>query len=475
MLCVRYTMEGKNHELFLVGIRRKLMSGQIFWGEKGEYGPFSRQEDGWPHAGEVIRHYRRKQHMQPKELALRYSTATRSKATARWILKMEQKNEVPTDINRRRILANILDIPPILLGIASLPLTQQIPQIAAAQTPQVTAILQQRPLIDLASYEQYIRNRWLLSYTGEEDIEEVVSRISELEELEKMSSGEFQRRIWQILNAYYQLASDVTRHQGAFSLAFPYANNAVRVTRLLASPGYLAAALYRRGYTLLEWAIFGDASAFGIMNDTPDKTKLHSARSDFEEAMPHARPQLKGAILLEMSRVQGLLKDKLLSLNLVLSAQDQVDAGSTLSDPLEQILLDGALNGLNEGMYLLGKTASLITLGKTTTAIELLDGLEELKQGKGIARNHTRRVGYIDLLYAQASLGTRDYTTAVTRATSAFQTFRDIRTAEKIAWVKSIHRTLTEKSGNAPEVKRLGEMLSLHYKKKPSPKKEREE
>ncbi len=33
------------------------VSEMIFWGEKGEYGPFTVQEDGWPNAGEVIRHY----------------------------------------------------------------------------------------------------------------------------------------------------------------------------------------------------------------------------------------------------------------------------------------------------------------------------------------------------------------------------------------------------------------------------------
>ena len=58
---------------------------------------------------------------------------------------------------------------------------------------------------------------------------------------------------------------------------------------------------------------------------------------------------------------------------------------------------------------------------------------------------------YIDLLYAQASLGTRDYTTAAIRAAGAFRTFRDIHTMEKIAWVTRIHHILAEKAGHNRE------------------------
>jgi transcriptional regulator with XRE-family HTH domain len=438
------------------------MSEMIFWGDRGEYGPFHMQEDGWPHAGEVIRHYRRKIQMSAEELARRYGEAIHAQVTARWILKMEQQNKVPMDITRRRILAKILDIPPLLLGLASLeaityhpPTTEQIPRASAA--------LKQTSFVDLTPYEQYARNCWLLSYTGKETLEEVVTNMWELEQCERQSSGDFQRQVWYILNIYYQLASDMTRHQGNFTAAWMYANNAVRVTRLHGIRDFLAAALYRRGYTSLEWAIFGDHVAAGKMNREPDKKKLRAALVDFDEALPYARAQLKGAIWLEISRAQGSLQELSLSLSMANAAEGMIDAGSNLSDPLEQILLEGALNGLNEGMYLLGKTASFIVLGRTT-AIELLDDLEALKNGKGIARNQARRLAYADLLRAEASLGTKDYTTAVTRATSAFQTFQDIQTLEKIARINAIHSKLAEKCPNHFEVKSLGKMLKKQYK-----------
>lgn len=441
------------------------MTNMLFWGEGGEYGPFRKQDDGWPHAGDVVRHYRRKRQMRAEELARRYGTAIQANVTARWILKMEQENKVPMDITRRRLLVSILEIPPILLGLASLEHLTYQPQIAPQPpVPPVPVLTHIRPL-DLASYHHYAQAHWLLSYTGAESLAEVIAQIADVEQWETQSSGEFRRSIQHVLNSHYQLASDMVRHKGNFTGAWHYANQAVRVTRALNLGDLLAAALYRRGYINLEWAIYGNWVSRGIINQEPEREKLEAALIDFTEALPMARPQLKGAIWLEMSRIHGLLRSPALSLSLLSQAANMVDAGSSLSTPHEQILLEGALNGLNEGMYLLGKTATLIALGRTTTAIDLLDDLEDLKNGKGIVRNQARRLAYADLLRAEASLGTRDYVTAAVRATSAFQTFRDIQTIERIASINQLSHQLSILCPTHPEVKHLGKLLHEYYQK----------
>ncbi len=438
------------------------MSDAIFWGEKGEYGPFTVQEDGWPNAGEVIRHYRKKRKMSAEDLAQQYSKGIGEQATARWILKMEQQNKIPVDITRRRILMKILDIPPTLLGLASLSQIAYAPTSGTAQKP---SVLQRNiSTLDVAKYDQQARDRWLLSYTGKEDSEEIISSINVLEVLEHQSNGEALKYVREVLNSHYQLASDIARHQGDFATAYHYANNAVRVTKLVGIHDFVAAALYRRGYTHLEGGIFGDNVLIGRINHEPDRKQIEQAIVDFEEALLHARPQLKGAIWLELSRAQGIVQNTSVSLRLLSQAENKVDSGSTLTDPVEQILLEGALNGLSEGMYLLGKAASLIVLGRTSTATELLDDLEELKSGKRIARNQTRRIAYADLLRAEAALGTRDYITSASRAISALQTFQDIYTVERIAWINDIYSKLVERYGSHSEVKVLGKMLSDYYK-----------
>lgn len=449
------------------------MEKKVFWGEQGEYGPFTKQDDGWPNAGEVIRHYRRINNMSAEGLAKRYreelakqdGNIARTSISARWILKMEQKNQVPADLTRRRILAKMLDIPLQLLGLASL---EMVTRHTATDTllQYTSASLEQTSFAELTTYEEFARIRWLLSYTGEETLEEVVKNILELEQYESQSSGDFQKQIWKTLNSHYQLASDIHRHRGNFSAAWNYANNAVRVTKLININDFLAAALYRRGYVSLEWSIYGNQVFLGIMNHQPEKKLLNASITDFEEAIIQARVQLKGAIYLELSRAQALLQNTSLSRHLTISAENMVNAGKNIHDPLEQILLEGALSGLNEGMYLLGKTASLIALGRTTTAIETLDDLDELKNGKGIARNQVRRLAYADVLRAEASLGTKDYITSATRAINALQIFQDIQTTERIAWINTIHQTLNKKCGHHPEVKRLGKMLTDHYKKR---------
>ena len=438
------------------------MKEKLFWGEKGEYGPFSVQENGWPHAGEVIRHYRRRLHISAGELADSYGKAIGEHITARWIFKMEQQNKVPTDITRRRVLAKILGIPPLLLGLASLEqVTFNLAEEAVQQSTPAT--LKRLPSIDLDKYEQYARSQWMLSYTGEENLEEIVASIAVLEDLENQGSENLQTYVRSILNAYYQLASDIARHQGNFAVAWFYANNAVRVAKLRRVNDFIAAALYRRGYTNLEWGIFGDQVMHGVMRSEPDRKKIEAAINDFEQALPEARPQLKGAIWLELSRAQGILGRKSLALSLSNQAGNMVSTGSNITDPVEQILMEGALNGLNEGMYLLGKAASLISIGHTTTAIEVLDDMEDLKNGRGIARNQTRRLAYIDTLHAEASIGTKDFMTAATRSISALQTYIDIGTIERIAWIRSIYERLALKRSNNPEVNLLGKMLTEYY------------
>ena len=84
------------------------MEERMLWGERGEYGPFSSQADGWPNAGEIIRYYRKHCSMSADQLAEEYGQTINAQITRRWILKMEQLNLVPTDITRRKALSTIL-------------------------------------------------------------------------------------------------------------------------------------------------------------------------------------------------------------------------------------------------------------------------------------------------------------------------------------------------------------------------------
>src|SRR5260221_4331910 len=151
------------------------MTKPVYWGEGGEYGPFSVQEDGWPNAGEVMRAYRLKLGLSAAEVARRYSEALKSLSkckkegapvkpvSATWILNMENENRVPTDITRRRLLADLLQITPMLFGLASFAQVLFKPKAETSALPMGPTILKQDLSPALPRYEREIRAFWLLN------------------------------------------------------------------------------------------------------------------------------------------------------------------------------------------------------------------------------------------------------------------------------------------------------------------------
>jgi hypothetical protein len=83
------------------------MSGLYYWGDQGQFGPFSEGNDGYPHSGEVVRHYRVVvNRISATRFGKLYGQALGEKPKTRiWVLQMERTNAVPLDITRRRIIA----------------------------------------------------------------------------------------------------------------------------------------------------------------------------------------------------------------------------------------------------------------------------------------------------------------------------------------------------------------------------------
>jgi ribosome-binding protein aMBF1 (putative translation factor) len=86
------------------------MEEKFYWKDKQDnvYGPFRMDDEGNPHAGDVVQHYRLLKHM---------STATLGKElgkSARWVQLMEKENMVPELISRRKALIRTLGIPSLL-------------------------------------------------------------------------------------------------------------------------------------------------------------------------------------------------------------------------------------------------------------------------------------------------------------------------------------------------------------------------
>src|SRR5579864_4758959 len=114
------------------------MCTKYMWGNNREYGPFSADEDGYPCCGEVVRFYRVLKRYRAVEFAALYGRALGEKPkTEIWVLTMERTNDVPTDITRRRVIADILGIPYVLLGISEALAKTPLQVDTSADTPEL--------------------------------------------------------------------------------------------------------------------------------------------------------------------------------------------------------------------------------------------------------------------------------------------------------------------------------------------------
>lgn len=449
------------------------MGEKVYWGEHGEFGPFTRQEDGWPHAGEVIRKYRRSMNMSAELLANRYGEELAkhfggeagAKITARWILKMEQKNQIPTDIVRRRILANILDIPPFLLGLATLEPVMSTRQIIQKQTATVLTSTS----LDLEYHDKEARMLWQLHYaqTAQNELKDLFKNIKELKPLHQTAKGSLKRSLSEILNSYYRLAATILRDRGNFERAFFFANEGVSLSKAmgtdLSALQIASASQYTRGVVNFAWGVFGNSVRQGHIYF--QKEKVQAALLDFEQALKYASPQMRGIIYSEMARAKALVAgsptDITIALTLLEQSEQFLDVDSN-DDFYLQILLNGDLKGLDKKRLILGRAKTFLAMKRPGKALDEFSELEILQEGS----QHMRRRGWTQVLYAQAAFALGDFSSATEKTLHALSCCQEACSITHLARINELYIHLLASSYKAhADVKRLGRLLSKIFPK----------
>lgn len=449
------------------------MEAKVFWGAQGEFGPFTRQQDGWPDSGEVIRYYRRLRQMSAETLANRYGEELvkhfgkecETKITARWMLKMEQKNQIPTDIVRRRILATLLDIPPFLLGLASL--EAAIPrQITQMQIPSVLTYTS----LDLERHEKEARMLWQLHYaqTAQDALNSLSEHINSLIPIHQRAKGNLERRLSELLNSYYRLAATILRDQGDFEKAYSLANESVSMAKTMGTDSYAlqiaSASQYTRGVVNFAWGVFGNHVKQGAISF--QKEKIQAAIRDFEQALKYASLQLKGIIYSEMARAKALVAhsptDITIALKLLEQAEQFLDAGS-YDDFYTQILLNGDLKGLDKRRLVLGRAKTFLAMKRPGKAIDEFSDLEIFPEGS----QHTRRRGWTQVLYAQAAFDLGNFSGAVEKALNAFSSCQEAHSITHLARIKELYTQLLKSPYKThTDVRHLGRLLNEVFPQK---------
>jgi hypothetical protein len=459
------------------------MLEKVYYGEYGEYGPYTPQEDLLPDAGEVHRDFRSRMPMSVEEYVEAYNKKVaefNAKYTRKprrklpliqpsWVYKMEKYNLVPTDPDRRRMIAEIIKAPLWLFGLVT------VEEVILKQRQITAPSPVKKHTIDLLPYEENVRTFWRFHYTSnaQNELYAITKTISELELYEQQVRGNLQKHIRELLYSYYALAGNITRDQNNYLQAFTYTNNAVRVAKSLQQDAInetqrkeihrlVATAQYERGYIRLGWGLYGKQDARGSFH--LDQAHIQAAIADFEEASKYASPSLKGSVLQELSRAQGFRRrrgmDSTLAQKTVEAAGNWIGIVSTKDDPYVQIVQDGRLGGLTEGAHHLGRAVTFNAVGRPDMAKQALDDLEELTTGR-IPRDQIRNNTWVDIVWAQAALGLKDFDMATVKATNALLACQDINSVVNIAIIQNMYAQLLQTSyKEKQEVKNLGKLLA---------------
>ncbi len=456
----------------------RLVPPVSYWGEGGIYGPFEVQTEGewtgWPHAGQVMRYFRKKAKLSAKAFGILYGREVNEDGSAvseRWMLEMELENKIPVDITKRKTIARLLKIPPILFGLATLEevtleLRPHMLPIVAGQTHL------QRVAVDTTKYQNNVHTIWQLHETSSAGsaFSQLYSDIQDLESLESQTQGDLRYHVQEMLLSDLILATHVVRDQRQFGEAYHYANEAVRVAKSTEDSDLIATALFTRGWTRLEWGMFGtiEQGMFQVQQD-----KIKGAIHDFQEALDlfpaqnnkeRMHPQLLGVLTMEMSRAQAILavaKSENISPSILIALDNVADTvdKQQIDDPYTRVLMRGSRTSWHESSYLNIRATVFNVAGLPGKALKELKTIEQLTAGI-YSRDETRRFVWRDIQMANVYMGLGELGTATMYAKQALLACQDINSVTNIAIITDIYGRLLHSSHKASsEVKEMGDIL----------------
>ncbi len=452
-----------------------------YWGEKGQYGPFDLQQTGewagWPDFGQVMRYFRKqiRPKLSAKAFGVLYGQEVNADGSAigeRWILDMELDNKVPVDINKRKTIARLLGIPPMLFGLAVLEDLALEPHAPALQTTTKGYTGLTRVAADTTRYQSNVRTIWQLHDTGNAQgaLGQLENDIRDLESFEQQTRGDLRSHIQEILVGYHLLTTHIVRDQRQFSRSYYYANEAVRVAKSMKDSDLVATTLFTRGWTRLEWGLYGmmEQHVFQVQPD-----KLQAAIHDFEAAQRvfptqdgknTMHPQLLGRLTTYKARAQAALatsRGEKVPAAVLLAPDDVADlvGRQSIDDLYTRTLVTGTRSGLHTQAYLSNRASIFAAARLSGQALKEISVSERLTE-KTYRRDETRQFTWLDILKATIYIELEEFDAAAACARQALVACQDISSITNTAIITDIYgRLLRSSHKEAKIVRELGQML----------------
>lgn len=231
--------------------------GTCWWVDEG-YHAFPMGEDGYPHAGSVVRDYRKK--MRKRGLngervpwkqedlgdAFVPSLSTES------VNKMERHGVGLDSMNRRRALVALLGIPPALLGLDAAKHEGVVSQIPGA-TLLLPGKLTDDVLLMFEQRQEELINEYFTNH-GQSTVGEMNWWIPYLQDevLPLARDDQQHMRVRKIERQYHRLIGSIAREQRNFGEAHLQASTSVAIAEEMRDIEYLIVALFMRARTYRE-------------------------------------------------------------------------------------------------------------------------------------------------------------------------------------------------------------------------------
>jgi tetratricopeptide (TPR) repeat protein len=396
-----------------------------------------------------------------------------SPISERQILRMELDNQVPLDMNRRKLIARLLQIPPLLFGLGAL---EEVLFQPGAQAAGAVRAMQQTTLrkvvADTTRYHNTNLTIWQLHAAShaQSSLRQLHADIDDLESLERQSQGNLRYQVQEMLLSDLILATHIVRDQRQFELAYVHANEAVRVAKGMDDSDLIATALYTRGRTRLEWGQFGniEQGTFQVQQD-----KIKAAIRDYQEAFQlfparddkeRMHPQLLGVLTMFLSRARAIFavsRGERIPASVLVALDDVADTvdRQPVDDPYTCVLVRGSRIGWHKASYLNERATVLNIAGLPGQALRELKAIDQLTEGT-YSRDETRRFVWRDIQMANVYMGLEDFGTAAEKTKQALLACQDIHSVTNTAIITDIYgRLLNSRYKVSRDVKELGDIL----------------
>lgn len=387
---------------------------------------FRREKHGFPYPGPVVRYYRlkmkytdgdgKKKHWTQSELG---KLLDLSEASVRM---METQSKFLDSIERRRLLADILKIPPILLGLGSFAELEQL--LSKKPDALSTSISTKSPVITTETANLY-KDAFQIYSTSHsagsigdstKDIETWITRI----EGDIPRSGKLQAELSQTLWGFHYLLAKVYGNDlEKYPPSFSHLNSAMTLANALGNSDMKASTMY-----LSAEIHFAEQS-------------IALAKSDMVAAVDYAKGASSGVkagvytyAALAFALTRSDLSDAVYTEKLLEQAGNH--AHSKMDVPFLR---------MDYGKFLMDSADVLISLGRYGKALEYLDRAEEY-----IDPSRPRRYAQTQILRAESTIKSKrpDYEYAVSLLMEALRIGQSVHSSYTIGYVRRLYRLLAD-------------------------------